>query len=113
MAINQTYDEGAVAEAIADALENFYESLLEKIDGLDIVKIMKRKNPYLYRAKAIENASEIVSSVLDAFISSSEETIFGNCFLNHLQSQQVVETRHWQKALISCIRIRRLSMQLL
>lgn len=80
MAINDTYDEQAVVEAIATALETFYGSLIEKIDGLDIVKVMKRKNPYLYRAKAMQNASEIVESVLSAFVSSSEETIFGNCF---------------------------------
>lgn len=41
---------------------------------------MKRKNPYLYRAKAMQSATEIVDSVLTAFVSSSEETIFGNCF---------------------------------
>lgn len=80
MAINYTYDEKAVVQAISEALEMFYKSLIEKIDGLDIVKIMRRKNPYLYRAKAMENASEIVESVLSAFVSSSEETIFGNCF---------------------------------
>ena len=80
LAINDTYDEQAVVEAIATALETFYGSLIEKIDGLDIVKVMKRKNPYLYRAKAMQNASEIVESVLSAFVSSSEETIFGNCF---------------------------------
>ena len=80
MAINYTYDEKAVVQAISTALEMFYKSLIEKIDGLDIVKIMRRKNPYLYRAKAMENASEIVESVLSAFVSSSEETIFGNCF---------------------------------
>lgn len=80
MAINNTYDEQAVTKAIADALENFYGALIVKIDGLDIKKVMKRKNPYLYRAKAMESASEIVESVLSAFVSSSEETIFGNCF---------------------------------
>ena len=80
MAINNTYDEQAVTKAIAEALENFYGSLIVKIDGLDIKKVMKRKNPYLYRAKAMESASEIVESVLSAFVSSSEETIFGNCF---------------------------------
>ena len=41
---------------------------------------MKRKNPYLYRAKAMQNAAEIVESVLTAFASSSEETILDNCF---------------------------------
>ena len=80
MAINDSYDEKAVVQAIAKALESFYGSLIDKIDDLDIVKVMKRKNPYLYRAKAMESASEIVDSVLSAFVSSSEETIFGNCF---------------------------------
>ncbi len=80
MAINSTYDEKKVVKAIASALETFYDSLITKIDQLDIEKIMKRKNPYLYRAKAMQNASEIVESVLNAFVSSSEETIFGNCF---------------------------------
>ena len=80
MAINNGYNEEAVVEAIAEALNNFYNSLIEKIDKLDIRAVMKRKNPYLYRAKAMENASEIVESVLSAYVSSSEETIFGNCF---------------------------------
>lgn len=80
MAINSSYDEKAVISAIARALETFYGTLIEKINDLDITKVMKRKNPYLYRAKAMENASEIVESVLSAFVSSSEETIFGNCF---------------------------------
>ena len=80
MPINTSYDEQEVIRAIADALDAFYKSLIEKINSLDIVKIMKRKNPYLYSAKAMENASEICESVLSAFVSSSEETIFGNCF---------------------------------
>lgn len=80
MAISSGYKEEEIVEAIAEALESFYNSLIEKIDGLNINKVMKRKNPYLYRAKAMQNASEIVDSVLTAFVSSSEETIFGNCF---------------------------------
>ena len=80
MAIGTSYNEEEVVQAIANALETFYNTLISKIDGLDIVKIMKRKNPYLYRAKAMENASEIVENVLGAFVTSSEETIFGNCF---------------------------------
>ena len=80
MAAEFTYSEDAVVKAIAEALETFYASLIQKIDGLNIQKVMKRKNPYLYRAKAMQNAAEIVESVLTAFVSSSEETIFGNCF---------------------------------
>ena len=80
MPLNNAYDEQAVIQAIASALETFYGTLIEKIDGLNIQKVMKRKNPYLYRAKAMQSATEIVDSVLTAFVSSSEETIFGNCF---------------------------------
>ena len=80
MPLNNSYDEQEVIKAIATALETFYANLIEKIGGLNIKKVMKRKNPYLYRAKAMQSASEIVESVLTAFVSSSEETIFGNCF---------------------------------
>ncbi len=84
MPINVEYNEYLVMQAIAKALEEFYSVLIDKINDLDIVKIMKRKNPYLYRAKAMQSASEIVESVLSAYVSSSEETIFGNCFFEPL-----------------------------
>lgn len=82
--IGYGYDEKEVIAAIANGLDNFYKSLIDKTNKLDIKKIMKRKNPYLYRAKALQNANDIVSSVLDAFVTSSEETIFGNCFFEPL-----------------------------
>ena len=85
MPLNNSYDEQAVIKAIATALEAFYTNLIEKIDGLNIKKVMKRKNPYLYRAKAMQSASEIVESVMTAFVSSSEETIFGNYFFEELK----------------------------
>lgn len=84
MPINTQYNEYQVMQAIANALEEFYSILIEKINKLDIVKIMKHKNPYLYRAKAMQSASEIVESVLSAYVTSSEETIFGNCFFEPL-----------------------------
>lgn len=43
MAIGTLYNEEEVVLAIASALETFYRTLIEKIDGLDIVKIMRRK----------------------------------------------------------------------
>ena len=82
--IGYGYDEKEVIAAIANGLDNFYKSLIDKTNKLDIKKIMKRKNPYLYRAKAVQNANDIGTSVLDAFVTSSEETIFGNCFFEPL-----------------------------
>lgn len=80
MAINEVYNEEEIVKAIAESLDNFYTSLITKVDTLNIKKIMKRKNPYLFRAKAMNGASQIVEAILAAFISSSEETIFGNVF---------------------------------
>ena len=93
MPLNNSYDEQAVIQAIASALETFYGTLIEKIDGLNIQKVMKRKNPYLYRAKAMQSATEIVDSVLTA-------RFLEIAFLNRLLLLQVVEIKPWQKVLI-------------
>lgn len=82
--IGKGYCNEDVVSAIATGLDNFYTQLIKNIDSLDIKKIMSRKNPYLYRSKAMNSAAEIIDSVLAATVSSSEETIFGNCFFEPL-----------------------------
>lgn len=78
--INNGYNEAKVLEALGAALEEFYSSLIEKMNSINIEKIMSRKNPYLFRAKGVNSASQIVDAILSAYISSSEETVFGNVF---------------------------------
>lgn len=80
MPINNSYNEELVVKAIAKALEEFYKSLIDKINSLDVNAVIKRKNPYLFRAKSMHSAADIVGAILSAFVSSSEETIFGNVF---------------------------------
>jgi hypothetical protein len=80
MAINLQYDENKVGKAVADAIHNYYTILIEKLDGLKLSTVLRRKNPYLFRAKAVNGASQLVDAVLSAFVSSSEETIFGDVF---------------------------------
>ena len=80
MPINNSYNEAAIVEAIATALDNFYTNLIKKVDSLNVKTVMKRKNPYLFRAKAMNGAAQIIDAILAAFVSSSEETIFGNVF---------------------------------
>ena len=82
--LNTGYDEKEVVKSIGFALTEFYSSLVRTLDQINIDKILKRKNPYLYRAKGMNNASQIVGSILSAYISSSEETIFGNSFFEPL-----------------------------
>ena len=56
----------------------FYEIRQEKLNSLTFSDVMRRKNPYLFKAKNIQTAEELVRYVLDAFLSSQEETIFGD-----------------------------------
>ena len=57
---------------------NFHKSRLDSLQRLKLEDILKRKNPYLYKAKNILVASDLVKSILDAHLSSQEEGIFGN-----------------------------------
>ena len=82
--LNNSYDEKAVITAIGVALTEFYTSLTSTLDNIDVDLILKRKNPYLYRAKGINNALQIVDGILAAYVSSSEETVFGNAFFEPL-----------------------------
>jgi hypothetical protein len=56
----------------------FYGVRLKGLQGLKLAAILKRKNPYLFKAKNIELAGDLVKGIVDAFLSSQEETIFGN-----------------------------------
>ncbi|NLG06458.1 MAG: cytosolic protein [Candidatus Pacebacteria bacterium] len=56
----------------------FYEKRLSKLESLQLNSVLRRKNPYLFKAKNIQTAEEMIKYILDAFLSSQEETIFGN-----------------------------------
>lgn len=55
----------------------FHHKRIESLNTLKLSSVLRRKNPYLYKAKHILTASEIVRQIVDAHISSSEEGIFG------------------------------------
>src|ERR1700726_3900266 len=60
----------------------FHAPKLKKIKELTLNDIIKRKNPYLFRAKGSNSAHDFIKSVLDARLSSGEETTFGNFLEN-------------------------------
>jgi hypothetical protein len=65
---------------IKKSLEKFYERRIAKLSGLKLKHALKKKNPYLFRAIGLEKASELVERLLDDYMSSSDETIFGDAF---------------------------------
>ena len=70
--------------AVIAGLHEFYQRRLNKLTELDLKETLLKKNPYLFKAKGMENAPEIVEHLLQAYMSSSEETIFGDAFFEPL-----------------------------
>jgi hypothetical protein len=76
-------DLALVTDFVNQNIDSFHQSRLALIQRLKLKDILKRKNPYLFKAKNINSAPELVLLVLDAFLSSSEEGLFGQ-FLESL-----------------------------
>ena len=74
-------------EEITDFIENhikdYHAKILQRLLELRLAEILKRKNPYLFKAKALDTSQDLVKSILDAHLSSQEEGIFG-AFLEEL-----------------------------
>ena len=66
---------------VENNIGTFHEKRIQSLDGLKLENVLKRKNPYLFKAKYILTADKIVRSIVDAHISSNEETIFGDYWL--------------------------------
>lgn len=56
----------------------FHQKRIQSLDALKLYSVLKRKNPYLFKAKYVLTADQIVRGIVDAHISSHEETIFGD-----------------------------------
>ncbi len=56
----------------------FHQKRIQSLDDLKLSQVLKRKNPYLFKAKYVLTAEQIIKGLVDAHISSNEETIFGD-----------------------------------
>ena len=61
-----------------NVVTTFYLRRLQGLQNIRLSDVLKRKNPYLFKAKNIETTGELARSVVDAFLSSQEETLFGD-----------------------------------
>ena len=67
-----------VTEYVEQNIGIFHQKRIAGLNDLKLGKVLGKKNPYLFRAKYILTAQDIIKSLTDAFISSQEETIFGD-----------------------------------
>lgn len=67
-----------VLQYVEQNINTFHTKRTAGLTDLKLKKVLSKKNPYLYKAKYILTAQDIIKSLTDAFISSQEETIFGD-----------------------------------
>jgi hypothetical protein len=72
-----------IADFVEQNIGIFHDKQLEELQKLQLRAILGRKNPYIFRAKNLVIASDIVKYITDAFLVSREETNFGD-FLERL-----------------------------
>ncbi len=67
-----------VTQYVENNIGIFHQKRIDSLNKLKLNKVLKRKNPYLFKAKYILTAEQIIRGLTDAHISSSEEGIFGD-----------------------------------
>jgi len=63
---------------VEENIGTFHQKRISSLDSLKLSEVLSRKNPYLFKAKYVLTAEKIIRSLVDAHISSNEETIFGD-----------------------------------
>lgn len=75
---------------------SFHNKRIHCLDELILSKLIN-KNPYLFKAKNVEISGDLIKSLMDAFLSSSEEKMFGD-FLEDLAVYICSETKNGHKS---------------
>ena len=73
----QPLDIARVEEYVSEHVVDFHNKRLESLENLNLSRLLN-KNPYLFRAKNVLTAGELIDGFLQAFLSLSEEKMFGD-----------------------------------
>lgn len=80
-------DSQQLESLIAESLKKFYNRRLQALQRVRLRTFLRRKNPYLLRARATEKASDLVEQLLVAHLQASDETIFGDVFFEPIAKE--------------------------
>lgn len=67
-----------VTQYVEDNIGFFHQKRIESLKNLRLKTVLRRKNPYLFKAKYLLTSEQIIRKLTDAYISSNEEAIFGD-----------------------------------
>ncbi len=74
----KTLDIQDVIQYVQEHIGEFHQQRLQRLKNLKLNDVLKKKNPYLFRTKNLTTPETIIHALTDAFVSSNEETIFGD-----------------------------------
>ena len=83
-------------EFVNENIVDFHSRRIKSLEELKLEKLL-RKNPYLFKAKNLSTANDLITELLNAFLSSSEEKLFGD-FLEELAIFIANQTCYGQKS---------------
>jgi len=64
---------------VEEHISVFHQKRIDYVQNkVNLLNILKQKNPYLFRAKNVLTAHDLIKGFLDAFLQSQEETLFGD-----------------------------------
>lgn len=66
-----------VVRFVEENIGEFHKRKADNLRKLKLEQVLKRKNPYLFKAKYVTKGQDLVESLLRAHLSSQEEAIFG------------------------------------
>lgn len=67
-----------VVQYVNDNIDVFHKKRYSRLKKLKLKDLLKKKNPYLFKAKNVLTSEELVKTLFNAYNSSQEETIFGS-----------------------------------
>jgi len=86
-----------VENYVNENIDAFHVARITNLQHLELNTVLKNKNPYLFRAKNLTLAADLMKALLDARLSSSEEGSFGG-FLENLAIYVTTITGGGQKS---------------
>ena len=75
--MSSTLTKADITTYVENNIGTFHLKRIESLNSLKLEKVLGRKNPYLFKAKNVLTAQNVVEGIVNAHISSSEEAIFG------------------------------------
>ncbi len=67
-----------ISDYVEKNVGEFHAARIAKLQKINLKELLSRKNPYMFKAKNIVTAGAMVENLASAYMSSAEESIFGN-----------------------------------